>query len=92
MKYFSVKTKDLIENVRVRCRPHYHLEDIDIVQNQIRKSKCSVVFQNGEIQITRYLLKDVLLTYIDENFFSLKNRKSSRGLLVLLIGSMKMTV
>lgn len=31
VKYFSVKTKDLIENVRACCRPHNHWEDIDTV-------------------------------------------------------------
>lgn len=43
----------------VYYRRYNHLEDIDIVQSQIRKSKCSVIFQNGGIHISRYLLKDV---------------------------------
>ena len=34
--------------VSVYYRQYNHLEDIDIVQSQIMKSKCSVVFQNGE--------------------------------------------
>lgn len=45
--------------VSVYYRQYNHLEDIDIVQSQIRKSKCSVIFQNGGIHILRYLLKDV---------------------------------
>lgn len=45
---------------KVYYRLHSYLEDTDIFQSQIRKSRCSGIFQNEGIQIPRYLLKDVV--------------------------------
>lgn len=96
VKYFLVKIKDLTENMyceSILQTTQAFRERIEILsKTNLENLNALVIFQNGDIQISAYLLKDELLTCIDEDFFTQKNGKSSRELLVPLIGNMGMTM
>lgn len=91
--FFSQDQRSYRKMYRESILQTHSIQRIEILSNiKLENLNALVIFQNEEIQISVYLLKDGSSTCIDEDFFTQKNGKSSRELLVPLIGHVGMTV